>query len=156
MRGWEKSMSYLEEHFPNYDCDKNGNVFKDGKQINPFKSNKYLQIYLRDKDNKKKICGVHTLVAMKYLNYFDGCVVHHKDRNTHNNCLDNLEVYERSYHSSTHAKENIKFYNSRKGKTAWNRGMKMPQGFCEKCSKSAKRRGFNGNQYVKKDQYLAV
>lgn len=143
-------MNYLKENFPNYDCDESGNVFKNGRQIEPFKSNKYLQIYLRDKNNKKRICGVHTLVAMKYLDFYEGCVVHHKDRNTHNNCLDNLEVQSKTHHTSIHARENEKFCKSRKGKIAWNKGMKMSEEFCKKCSESAKKRGFNGNQYVNK------
>lgn len=143
-------MNYLQENFPNYDCDEKGNVYKNGELINPFKSNKYLQVYMRDKNNKRRICGVHTIIAMKYLNFFDGCVVHHKDENTHNNCLNNLEVQEKSKHTSFHAKKNEKFYKSRLGKEAWNKGIKMSEEFCKHCSESAKRRGFNGNQYVNK------
>jgi hypothetical protein len=144
-------MNYLQDNFPNFDCDEFGNVYKDGILINPFKSNEYLQVYMKDKNSNVKICGVHTVIAMKYLDYFDGCVVHHKDGNRHNNNLDNLEIYTRQDHSSLHAKDNDKFNISRKNKVPWNKGIKMPSDFCERCSKSAKNRKgrkFNGNQYV--------
>lgn len=38
-----------------------------------------------------------------------------------------------------------------KGRTPWNKGIKMSEEFCKKCSESAKNRKdgrFNGNQYV--------
>lgn len=133
-------MSYLSDNFPNYDCDEYGNVYKNGKLVTPFKSNKYLQVCVFDVNHVKKVVGVHTVIAMKYLDYYKGCVVHHKNEDTHNNCLNNLEVVSRSKHTSFHAKQNLKFTKHNLGKVAWNKGMKMSEEFCRKCSESAKNR----------------
>lgn len=46
-------MNYLYEHYPEYDCDENGTIYKNGNPITPFKSNKYLQVCLFDADHKK-------------------------------------------------------------------------------------------------------
>lgn len=143
-------MVEFEQQFPNYVVTKDGVVYKNGSVLKPFKSNKYLQVVLYDVEHKRHIFGVHTLVAMLYLDdFYKGCVVHHKDKNTHNNCLENLEVQSRAFHSRNHAKENDNFKFSMRGKPSWNKGMKMSEEFCAKCSASAKRRGFNGNQYIK-------
>lgn len=133
-------MNYLKENYPNYDCDENGNIFKNGIKIIPFKSNKYYQVCIFDNKGKKRVVGVHTVIAMKYLDFYEGCIVHHKDENTHNNILSNLEVISRSLHTSFHAKLNPKFTKHNIGKPAWNRGMKMSEEFCKKCSESAKNR----------------
>lgn len=133
-------MFNFRDIFPNYDVDECGNVYKQGKLIKPFKSNKYLQVLLFDKDANRKVMGVHTIVAMKYLDYFIGCVVHHKNGNTHDNSLENLEVLSRSKHSQMHGKENEQFKLSNKGKVAWNKGLKMSEEFCKHCSISAKKR----------------
>lgn len=143
-------MYNFAEKYPNYDVDQNGIVYKNGEKIKPFKSNKYLQVLLFDLNHKRKVCGVHTIVAMKYLDYYEGCVVHHIDGNTKNNNLDNLKVYSSKEHTSLHAKENDAFCRHNLGKTAWNKGMKMSEEFCKKCSESAKKRKFNGNQYIDK------
>lgn len=147
-------MNYLQEYFPRYDCDEFGNVFKDGKPAKVFKSNKYLQVLLFDTNNNRRVCGVHTVVAMKYLDYFDGCIVHHKDNNQHNNSVSNLVVMSRTEHASLHGYLNIGFKTMNLGKPAWNRGLKMSEEFCKHCSEGAKRRktgGFQGNQYI--DRY---
>ncbi len=133
-------MVNFNEMFPDYDVDENGNVYKLRNIIKPFKSSKYLQVVLYDKDRNKKVYGVHTVVAMKYLEYFDGCVVHHKNENTHDNRVDNLEVLSRSEHSRLHGKENVKFQTMNLNKPAWNKGIKMSKEFCEHCSISARRR----------------
>ena len=64
--------------FPRYDVKTDGTIYKDGKLLRPFKSNQYQQVVLIDKDGNNHVLGVHTVVAMQYLNYFKGCVVHHK------------------------------------------------------------------------------
>lgn len=133
----------FKEMFPNYDVDKQGNVYKQGILVKPFKSNKYLQVVLVDKEQNKKVLGVHTVVAMKYLNYFKGCVVHHINGNTHDNTLENLEVISRSEHSKLHGKNNEKFKTLNLNKPAWNKGLKMSKEFCEHCSISAKKRWAN-------------
>lgn len=139
-------MYNFNERFPDYDVTKDGIVYKNGKELKPFKSNKYLQVLLFDAEHNRKVCGVHTIVAMKYMDYYDGCIVHHIDGNHQNNCIDNLEVYSRAEHSTFHSKDN----HYCKGRAPWSKGLKMPEEFCKKCSESAKQRGFNGNQYVKK------
>lgn len=130
-------MSYLSDHFENVDCDEQGNVYRDGVVVKPFKSNGYRQIILHDKSGKARAYGVHNIVAMKYLNYFDGCVVHHKDRNRHNNNLRNLEVSTRKEHCRKHVYEDKKFLTACIGRTPWNKGKKMSKEFCEKCRVSA-------------------
>ena len=133
-------MNYLHKHYPEYDCDENGIIYKNGNPITPFKSNKYLQVCLFDVDHKKHILGVHTVVAMRYLNYFEGCVVHHLDEDTTNNKVTNLVIMTRREHESYHAKQNLSFKLSNKGKQAWNKGLKMSDEFCKHCSDSAKKR----------------
>ena len=133
-------MSYLADHFENVDCDVYGNVYKNGILANQYNSNKYKQVTLKDKAGKSKIYGVHCVVAMKYLDYFDGCVVHHKDGDRSNNCLENLEVLSRKAHLQYHCMQNEKFIRANKGKHAWNYGKKMSKDFCEKCRISAKNR----------------
>ncbi len=132
-------MSYFEDNFPNYDCDENGNIYKK-VIIEPFKSNEYKQVLLFDKDGNRRVLGVHQVIAMKYLDYFPGCVVHHKDENKKNNELSNLEILHRSDHSRLHAKENnnLAKYVIENGPP--NKGKKMSEEFCKKCSESAKKR----------------
>ena len=93
-------------------------VLTNGNPITPFKSNKYLQVCLFDADHKKHVMGVHTVVAMRYLNYFEGCVVHHLDEDTNNNKVTNLVIMTRREHGSYHAKQNLAFKLSNKGKQA--------------------------------------
>ena len=85
------------EEFPNYSIDTLG-VFRNEK------TNKILKLsYTPIKDgygygyvalfnkNCEKRTFAHIAVARMFLNYFDGCHVHHKDNNSSNNCVDNLE-----------------------------------------------------------------
>lgn len=142
----------FKQMFPNYDVDKEGNVYKNGELMTPFKSNKYLQVVLYDKDNNKKVFGVHTVVAMKYLNdFYQGCVVHHKDENTHNNKVENLEILSRSEHSKLHVTDPYKLSNYVREHGTWNKGKKMNEKYREICRNSARKRGFNGNAYVDKN-----
>ena len=147
-------MTYLETHFKNYDCDIYGNVYKNGKPISQCNSNGYKQVTMRDENFKRHILGVHVVVAMKYLDYYEGCVVHHKDENKSNNNLYNLEVANSTYHKSYHAKRNLNFIEGNKSKKPWNKGLKMSDEFRQHCSESAKKRakriGFQGNQFVDK------
>ena len=142
--------------FPNYDVTEDGRIFKNGIYMKPFKSNKYDQVLLFDADHKRHIMGVHSVVAMKYLpNYYKGCIVHHKDENTHNNSVRNLEILSRAEHARHHVIESEYFRYSRKGVEPWNKGLKMSEEFCRKCRESAnknkRQRTFHGNQYI--DQY---
>lgn len=145
-------MNYLQQFYSNYDCDENGNAYKNGKQIKPFNSNGYKQVLLFNEKHERKVCGVHIMVAMKYLNYYDGCVVHHKDHNRSNNHVSNLEVIDRMEHFKLHGKEyGERFRVLYKGREPWNKGKKMTQEFREHCSIAAKKRGFVGNQFI--DRY---
>ena len=132
-------MSYLSEHFSNYDCDEFGNVYKNNKLLKQCNSNGYKQVTMRDNNFKRHICGVHVVVAMKYLDYFEGCIVHHKDGNKKNNALNNLEVKLRSEHSRQHAIEN-EIYKRISWHGGWNKGMKMSEESRRKISESAKAR----------------
>lgn len=144
-------MYNFQEMFPNYDVDELGRVYKNGVEIKPFKSNKYLQVLLFDTNHKRHIFGVHTVVAMKYLqDYTRGCIVHHIDENTHNNALNNLHILSRCEHSSLHSKGNMRLANYVKEHGPVNKGRKMSKDFCQKCSARAKLRGFNGNQFIDK------
>lgn len=81
------------------------------KRIRYFKSNKYYQCCIHQKDGSKKTVGVHTVIAMVHCpDWFDGCVVHHKDENTHNNNAENLVCYSREEHSEIHA--NRKYFDT--------------------------------------------
>lgn len=78
-------------------------VNQEGVPIKVFRSNKYLQCCLFDDDGNKYVMGVHTAVAMLGITeWYDGCVVHHKDGDTHNNSLTNLEIMSRETHSRHH------------------------------------------------------
>lgn len=145
------SMNDFYGMFPNYIVEPCGNVFKNGIKLTPFKSNDYLQVLLYDKEHKRHIFGVHTLVAMVHLdNFFNGCVVHHIDGDKKNNDVKNLKIYSRNEHSREHNKNNTTLVDYVKNNGPANKGKKMPVDFCKKCSDSAKKRGFNGNQFVDK------
>lgn len=133
-------INYLEDNYPNYDCDEFGNVFKNGELITPFVSNNYLQVCLFDTNHIKHTVGVHTVIAMKYLDYYPGCIVHHIDENRSNNNLNNLQVMSLEEHSRQHGLNNPLFKTLNLDKPAWNRGQKMSEEFCRHCSESAKRR----------------
>lgn len=132
-------MENFNERFPRFDVTEDGIVYRDGKIMHAFNSNNYLQVIVFDKDNNKYTFGVHTLVAMKYLDYFEGCVVHHKDKNRCNNHLSNLEVMSKPQHTREHCYDHG-FPHSRKGKVPWNKNKVMSEEFRKKCSESAKRR----------------
>ena len=142
-------------NYPDYDVDEYGNVYKKGQLIKPFKSNKYLQVLIFDKDHKRKICGVHTLVATKYLdNYYEGCVVHHKNHDTYDNNVHNLEILSRSLHSKLHNENNVNLANYIKNNGPWNKGKKMDENMKKHLSEKRKEMfknkeiKFNGNQFV--------
>ena len=91
------------------------------------------------------------LFYIKYLDFFDGCVVHHIDGNTQNNCVDNLEVHTRAEHTSLHSKGNT----YKHGVAPWNKGKKMSDESRERMSKSAKGRKRQGYVPWNKGQKLS-
>ena len=151
-------MNFLID-YPDYDVDKEGNVYKNGNIIKPFKSNKYLQVLIFDKNHNRRVCGVHTLVATKYIdNYYEGCVVHHKNHNTHDNRVQNLEILSRSLHSRLHGKNNTSLSNYIKINGPWNKGKRMSEEAKKHLSEKRKEMfknkeiKFNGNQHVNRNK----
>ena len=132
-------MVDFKKLFPDYDVDTNGVVYKMNQELHPFKSNKYLQVVMFDADRRKRVMGVHTVVAMKYLDYYTGCIVHHLDENTQNNQLYNLQILSKSEHSKLHYATNNAFKNKSGVHGGWNKGQKMSTEFCRHVSESAKR-----------------
>lgn len=138
--------------YPNYTVTSDGVVYKDGYEMKPFKSNKYLQVVLYDVEHNRHVFGLHTLVAMIYLSdFYSGCVVHHKDGNTHNNNVENLEIMSRSEHSRKHGKEYCACgeYNKKYG--SWNKGKPLSDEHKEHLKIACKGLKFKGNQYVDAD-----
>lgn len=94
-----------------YTITKDGCVFvkSTGKPVKIFKSNKYLQCCVFDENGKKHVVGIHTLVARVHCkDWFEGCVVHHKDNNQHNNHADNLECLSLREHVKLHQPKKYK------------------------------------------------
>lgn len=89
-----------------YIVTRDGQIFdktKNNAPIKVFKSNKYLQCCIFD-ENGKHVMGVHNVVAQALSSdWFDGCVVHHKDNNPHNNHIDNLQCLDLVAHVTGHA-----------------------------------------------------
>ena len=135
-------MIRVKEHFSRYEVTEDGRIF-DKKYQRPsstFKSNKYIQCRLVDDEGSIHIMGLHVAVAMYHdPDYKPGCLVHHKDGNTHNNQVSNLECMSRSKHSSLHADpNNLRRFIYTKG--PWNKGKEMSEEFRRKCRDSAKRK----------------
>lgn len=135
-------MIKLIKHIPNfsnYYASSDGVIYRsDMTVIKPFNSNGYYQVYLKDDLGVSKVKGVHQLIAATFI-----------DQDKHNNALNNLQVKSRSEHSRQHADPKLLIrYIDEHG--PHNKGKKMSSEFCEKCRQSALKRGFNGNQYVKK------
>ena len=68
------------------------------------------------KDGESKTHSVHRLVAEAFLEKPEGCnVVNHKDRNTKNNCVDNLEWCNQQYNNEySHNKKICQLLNGEK------------------------------------------
>ncbi|MBP5423890.1 MAG: HNH endonuclease [Paludibacteraceae bacterium] len=94
-----------------YKITKDGQIFdkeNNYKPIKTFKSNKYMQCCIYD-ENGKHVVGVHNVVAQALCDdWFDGCVVHHKDNNQCNNAVDNLECLDLVSHVKLHQKPKYK------------------------------------------------
>lgn len=147
-------MTYFENNFPEYRITPDGKVYKGNKALKQFKSNKYLQVVLWRKDKKRRSYGVHSLIAMQYIpECYEGCIVHHIDGDCHNNIVDNLEVMSQSKHASKHREKInplVEHIKNNPNYAPYNKGKKMSTEFCKKCSDSAKKRGFVGNQFIDK------
>lgn len=73
--------------------------------------------YHKTRVSKGKAIDTHRLVMERHLGrkLLPGEVVHHKDRNKSNNCIDNLQVMTRREHGKEHAGEQF-----RHGFFVWN------------------------------------
>lgn len=79
-----------------YCCDEKGNVFRNGKKLNPTIKKGYKTVNLCV-NNKRKTISIHRIVAFTFLNKTEEEVkrfkltVNHKDGNKLNNDISNLE-----------------------------------------------------------------
>ena len=93
-----------KEMFSNYCATDDGIILdKDNKPIKTFKSNNHWQCCIFDNNGKRYTMGVHSVVAMLNIDdWYDGCIVHHKDGDYHNNAVSNLEIMSRNQHALQH------------------------------------------------------
>ena len=94
--------------YPNYWVDPFGNLYDTfGNRIIPYHyPNQYDSFMVRDTMGKPHVIGVHQAVAMTFSpDWFDGCIVHHKDENKYNNNIFNLKCETRSNHTRHHAQK---------------------------------------------------
>lgn len=137
-----------------YEATDDGHIFDKERNcfVKEFKSNKYLQCQVYDDEGVPHVFGVHQVVArLRCPDWFEGCIVHHSDEDGHNNSPNNLECHSRSKHSRNHIYQSgnqnrLSTYVKKHGPA--NKGKKMSDEFRNHCSESAKKRGYNGNQYT--------
>lgn len=132
----------IAAEFSRYIVSPQGTVFdtKLNRYSKLFRSNGYVQCRMQSNSGRAIVMGLHTAVAMfNDPDYFEGCVVHHVDGDKTNNCVDNLRCMTRSAHTKMHADPSAMI---RRNRTLGphNKGKKMGEAFCAKCSESAKRR----------------
>lgn len=129
--------------FPRYSVSATGEIwdYEKKRPTKIFKSNEYYQCVLFDKNGKKHVYGVHTVVAMFHcFDYFPGCVVHHVDGDKHNNIASNLCCMTRNEHALMHSNYPAAMLAKIKTDGAWNKGKKMSEEFREHCRLAAQRR----------------
>ena len=132
-----------EDFSSRYIVSEDGEIYdiEKDKKVKQFKSNKYRQCCLFDREGKKHTMGVHTVVAMFHSDYyFEGCEVHHIDEDPHNNNINNLRCMSKSNHARLHALGNYTLANYTKEHGPHNKGKKMDEMFCKKCKAAANRR----------------
>ena len=97
--------------YPDYTINRLGQIWdKNGNQIVPYNyPNQYKMVYLKN-EYGHRVWGIHQLVAMTFNSqWFDGCVVHHKDEDKTNNIDNNLQPMTVAEHGRLHA--NIKYHD---------------------------------------------
>ena len=95
--------------FEDYKVSNTGAVFsiKRNKMLKPYEKKNYLGVYLYQ-NNIRKFMTIHRLVALAFIdNPNNYPQINHKDENTKNNCVENLEWCSAKYNSN---------YGSRKEK----------------------------------------
>lgn len=73
------------------------------RKLKPILTKGYLRVVLQH-ENKKVNKFIHVLVAESFMNYSqkENTSIHHKDHNRTNNCLENLQIVNKSEHSKYH------------------------------------------------------
>lgn len=95
-------MTVIIEHYPNYSVNDSGEVFnnKTGRKLKQTIKKGYCNVYLYNEDGRKFFL-VHRLVAQAFIpnpnNYPE---VNHKDENSLNNCVENLEWCTSKYNNN--------------------------------------------------------
>lgn len=93
--------------YPDYTINRLGQIwYKDGSLIQPYQyPDQYRMVYLKN-DQGHRVWGVHQLVAMTFnQQWFNGCVVHHKDEDKYNNIDNNLQVMSLAEHARLHSEK---------------------------------------------------
>lgn len=107
-------------YFSKYQISSYGNIKNiiNNKLLKPHIKNSYYSVSLFDDTGKRKGMLIHRLVAMSFLpNDENKLTVNHKDHNTLNNNIDNLEwasQLEQNIHKNNPSKENQELISSRK------------------------------------------
>ena len=105
-------------------------AFIKGKQLKSHISNMGYPYYTLAMNGKIKVMSAHRLVALTFIpNPNNYPVVNHKDENTHNSCVDNLEWCTQKYNNN-YGNHNKKMSESHMGaknlmysKPSWNKGL---------------------------------
>jgi hypothetical protein len=88
--------------FEDYKVSNTGAVFsiKRNKMLKPYEKKNYLGVYLYQ-NNIRKFMTIHRLVALAFIdNPNNYPQINHKDENTKNNCVENLEWCSAKYNSN--------------------------------------------------------
>ena len=88
--------------FKDYKVSETGQVFsiKRNKVLKPYEKKNYLGVYLYQ-NNVRKFMTIHRLVALAFIdNPNNYPQINHKDENTKNNCVENLEWCSAKYNAN--------------------------------------------------------
>jgi hypothetical protein len=98
--------------FQGYEIGNSGDIYstKREKALRQYDKNGYKYVFLYDGHSKRKCMFVHRLVAIAFLENPDNLPqINHKDEDTSNNCVSNLEWCSAEYNCNYgHHNENLK------------------------------------------------